>query len=94
MRENSAFGFSTADMMVATIFIGKRAGVHCGRVAIRFQEFQRDGIRRRRLGPFPSSHTPDPAADGYSYSTMPNKAVPPRPEGRSPRERIDDEETY
>jgi len=35
MRQKSAFGFSTGDMVVATIPIGKKAGIHCGRVAIR-----------------------------------------------------------
>ena len=35
MREKSAFGFRTGDMVRATVPSGKRAGVHTGRVAIR-----------------------------------------------------------
>jgi 5-methylcytosine-specific restriction endonuclease McrA len=35
MREKSAFGFSTGDMVVAAVPSGKNAGVHRGRVAIR-----------------------------------------------------------
>jgi hypothetical protein len=70
MQGKSAFGFSTGDMVVATIPTGKKAGIHRGRVAIRasgsFNVTTSTGVvqglahRHMRL---------IQRADGYGYST-------------------------
>ncbi len=82
MREKSAFGFSTGDIVRAEVPSGKRAGVHVGRVAI------------RKRGSFniqtPAGTVTDIShrhcrllsrADGYGYQQE-KAAFPPRPERR------------
>jgi hypothetical protein len=77
MRQKSAFGFSTGDMVIANVPTGKKAGTHRGRVAIRaFGSFNVttsagviQGLSHRHMRLIRR-------ADGYGYSTsMPHKTV-------------------
>jgi hypothetical protein len=78
MREKSAFGFRTGDMVRAEVPSGKRAGVHIGRVAIR----KRGSFNIQTL----TGVVPDVAhrhcrkishADGYSYQQRKGGASSP-----------------